>query len=74
MVVAIDVWGTASGGPYHWGGGLRDRGPGSYIYIYLYYIQHYTRETHDSADPESGDSRFSDKLNETIPVHIYIYT
>ena len=29
-----EVWGTASGGPYHWGGvggGLRDRGPGSYI-------------------------------------------
>ena len=34
-----EVWGTASGGPYHWGGvggGLRDRGPGSYIYIYRY--------------------------------------
>ena len=34
-----EVWGTASGGPYHWGGGgggLRDRGPGSYIYIYIH--------------------------------------
>ena len=30
-----EVWGTASGGPYHWGGGgggLRDRGSGSYIH------------------------------------------
>ena len=33
-----EVWGTASGGPYHWGGGgggLRDRGPGSYIRVWL---------------------------------------
>ena len=39
-----EVWGTASGGPYHWGGvggGIRDRGPGSYIiniYINLHNI------------------------------------
>ena len=35
-----EVWGTASGGPYHWGGvgGGYGTGDRDHIYIYIIYI------------------------------------
>ena len=34
-----EVWGTASGGPYHWGGGY-GTGDREHIYIYIYTYTH----------------------------------
>ena len=33
-----EVWGTASGGPYHWGGGY---GTGDRDHIYIYSVGHH---------------------------------
>ena len=58
-----EVWGTASGGPYHWGGGgggLRDRGPGSYIYIYIYM---HTSKNHPAGSQETKQIAHAQREN-----------